>query len=221
MNKLFQSCLFALPLFLLSACSQTPHQESPQVASSLNPYEQQVELSKEASNKVDYSLMRLSYSETALYKPWDSTEHEAGLALLDAQAESNYPLCLELSSAILGQNYTSLMAHLGAWSCNKELGNYELANKHRKVLQGLIESISASGDGLSAETAFIVNSETEMRDYIQIRGLLMFRQDSLVKGGKHLRHAWATDPQKASAVIEMYFDISRALFSKLPKPTLI
>ncbi|WP_096086697.1 DUF4919 domain-containing protein [Agaribacterium haliotis] len=214
--RIFCLCL----TLILFACSQNPNKVEPVSAEdvALNKYQQQIEQIKSDAAHADYTALRKAYSLTALYQPWDSSEHEAGLAILNTLAEDNYGFCLQLSQALLQKNYTSLMGHFGAWNCNKLQGDFDQANFHRQVIQGLMQSISASGDGKQPGSAWLVYSETEMRDYIRLKSLLMFNQEAFIENGRHLRRAWCTDPKNAEAVIELYFDLSPALFTKLAPP---
>ena len=216
--KKYSTLSYFFGCILLSACASqsSDQQKLDTTPASLSAYQQEVNAFKENVSAGNFDVLRASITDTQWYKPWDSTEHQASLALLDSISDENFTLCLQFADAILEQNYTSISGHYGAWACNRALNNEDIASYHKTLIQGLMTSINNSGDGLTPATAYIVNSETEMRDFVRFRSLLMYRQEELVYQGKHLRKLWASAPNDNNQDVELYFDISRALISQRP-----
>lgn len=211
-------------LLTITACSQTAKRdETRPLVPGLNPNQEAVvEREKQKllarDTDADFTRLRQAYTSTPAYKPWDTREHEASLAMFNALQDGDYPLCLQFAEAMLELNYTSLGGHFGAFSCHSALGNNEQSAYHRYVISGLMHSIEQSGDGLSAETAYKTISASEMRSFLQIRGQLMYRQEYEPLGAKQINKIYAIDSETEEHV-EVYFDNSAALFQGI-KPHL-
>lgn len=203
------ACIIAC---LASACGQntitetieTPEQRSARTA--LSQYQKQRSLALTNNNDINFELLRQAYAKSELFEPWDMTEHQAGLALLNAQEDGNLPLCLTLARALVDRNFTSLLGHHGLASCASDEHHTDL---HLWILRGLLTSIEASGDGDSLESPYICNSSTEMRDFIQLKGLLMFRQENIQVGFKQIELAHTMDAE-TKELIMLYFDLTRS-----------
>lgn len=164
------------------------------------------------SDKANFKKLRTAFTGTKLYRPWETTEHEAALSMLNASEDENYELCLAFADALIEANFISLDGHYGAFQCNKELGNTARSEFHSYVLKGLLDSIHASGDGLSPDTAYVTLSSNETRAFIRLQGLLMYRQEPLLIGNKQLEHIFIIEPISDEAS-SLYFDISAATMS--------
>jgi hypothetical protein len=160
-------------------------------------------------DSADFDLLRSSFLDTPAYQPWESREHQAGLLILKAHEDDDAPLCLALSKAVLENNFTNLIGHFGNAVCYAAIGNTEKSELHAWILQGLIDSIRASGDGLTVESAYICNSPTEMRDFVRMLGLLMYRQEYVLTGPKQIEKIHAVDTITNENKI-LFFDTSAA-----------
>lgn len=164
---------------------------------------------KEKSPQADFDKLRTSYTRTAQYQPWESREHEAGLLLLEAYEDGDFSFCLRLADAVLELNFTSLLAHFGSAACHSGLGNEQQSRFHAWVLQGLINSIQSSGDGKSSATPFVCNSPTEMRDFIRMLSLLMYRQEYVSTAPRQIEKIHTLDIDSDRNVV-LYFDTTAA-----------
>jgi Domain of unknown function (DUF4919) len=73
-------------------------------------------------------------------------------------------------------------AHLFSGMALSKLGRVAESEEHRRWYRGLVESVLASGDGDSPETAYVVISVPE--EYAVLRALgLRFQEQSLLEGG--------------------------------------
>ena len=216
MNKILILGITALASIVLGACTSQPAQRplaEQLLASSLHPdttsaYQQAQQNVVEQSSDADFDTLRALYAGSKFYAPWDTAEHEAGLAILNAMEDQDYALCLTLAQSVLKLNFTNLDAHFGAYNCSR--GHDEQTTVfHARVLKGLFKSISNSGDGNAPETAYMVNSANEARAFVRLSSLLMFRQESVTEGGRYYHLIFSAHPTKED-VVELYFDLTKA-----------
>jgi hypothetical protein len=74
-------------------------------------------------------------------------------------------------------------AHFVAMAANREMGAIDIAEFHRTVFRGLIDSIRNSGDGKSLEKAWVVISVHEEYVILRVLGFMPSLQDVLHKDG--------------------------------------
>ena len=212
----------SLLLSSVIACSSSPHPKDV-FSPTLNP-DTQAEYDKErqkvmnGQKDADFTALRMSYTGTKAYAPWDSAEHEAALAMLAAQEDGEYQLCLSLAKAILQKNYTSLDGHFGSLACRQNPSKQEDSDQHRFALEGLMKSIRTSGNGQSPESAFVVISATEMRAFIRFTGLLMYREEAVDLGYRELKKVFVLNPETEESR-EFFFDTTPARLSSFRQDT--
>lgn len=210
-------CGFGLSV-LGAACTHIDHPTDyviPELTSNRDlEYQQQKQNLIERAADVNFDKLRWSFRSSSEFQEWDTLEHEAALAMFNAFEDQNYPLCLKFSQAILDINYTSISAHFGAFSCLSALGKETEAAFHRYVISGLVESIEKSGDGKTAKTAFVTISPSEMRSYIQVRGLTSYRQELVDAGARYIEKFYVIDPA-TDQHLELYFDNSASLIAHM------
>jgi hypothetical protein len=201
-----------IAILALLSCSQTKliqEIEAPELAFSRNAefeYQRQQTLALSRSPSTNFNALRQSFAKSERFEPWNMTEHQAGLAMLNAQEDGELHLCSQIARAILDQNFTSLIAHYGLATC----GTVDEAidtDLYGWILRGLLASIDASGDGQSAETAYVCNGSIEMRDFIRLKGLLMFRQENIIGSFKQIELAHTMDPETKELHM-LYFDLT-------------
>ncbi len=202
---------------LLNACAQTPTQEViiPGLSNNIgNTYQAEKQKLIDRDPNVNFDTLRWEFRSSDAYQAWDTREHEASLAMFNAFEDQNYDLCMRFADAILELNYVSLGGHFGAYSCSTAQSKNQQAAFHRYVISGLIESIEKSGDGQSAESAYVTISPSEMRSYMQIRGLTSYRQELVDVPAKYIEKFYAIDTATEDHV-EVYFDNTASLIGHL------
>jgi Domain of unknown function (DUF4919) len=103
-------------------------------------------------------------------------------ALFDAANQERWERVLDLSLPWLDQCPIDIDAHLLSAVALQKLGRPEEADPHRRWYRGLVESILASGDGRTPESAFVVISVAE--EYSVLRALRLERESqALLDGG--------------------------------------
>lgn len=215
MSTRLYNCLVSIVITLLCSCGTAPHKEESEDAQVLpsgpvTKYEQQKQKLINRDPGVDFTTFRWAFRDSASYKAWDTTEHEANIAMLNAIEDENYDFCIKLATAILKRNYTSLSGHLGMHRCSDAIADHSTADFHGYVIAGIIASIEASGDGLSAETAFVTTTPNEMRGYLLLKGFTSFRQELASTTGRYIEKIHVVDI-KTSELKELYFDNSASL----------
>jgi hypothetical protein len=94
---------------------------------------------------------------------------KAEKAMSEALGSKNYREALKNAETVLAREYVNMDAHFVAYVSNRELGATDKAGFHRTVFRGLVESIVHSGDGKSAEKAWVVINVHE--EYVVLRAL--------------------------------------------------
>jgi len=110
----------------------------------------------QANPNSDFTALRMAFVETDEYDPYNFAAGELKLQMNAALEAKDYELAYEVSGQMLDQGRLSPDAHLGALFALEGLKQPEEAEFHRYVLDGLVGSILNSGDGRSAETAYVV-----------------------------------------------------------------
>jgi hypothetical protein len=147
-------------------------------------YEMLLENVKKKDPKADFKALRMAYSKTQAYNPYDFGRQKAQQAMNRAIKAKDYAQALQLARNRLEKNYVDVQAHMVASLSYKQLGKADRSDYHRYVADGLIKSILKSGDGKSEETAFVVISTDEEYVVLDVLGINLSLQ-ALVRGKKH------------------------------------
>ena len=109
-------------------------------------YKELVYRLKNGERDVDFTELRMAYTESEDYNPSESN-HDARIAMSNAFVMLNSPGALKISSKLLEKNYTDLYAHYGAAVGNKNMDDTEKADFHKFVFQALFASVRGGGPG--------------------------------------------------------------------------
>lgn len=132
---------------------------------------------------IDYGQLRTAYAASAGYDPYYRGGDDEK-QLTSALKTSDCPKVVSTANRILDANFTNITAHVLAASCARKLNDDSSAQYHRKVAQGLLASIARSGDGQSAQTAYVVISVDEEYAFLSTGGYRIKGQ-SLLQYGQH------------------------------------
>jgi hypothetical protein len=179
---------------------------SPKVA-----YEDLLARVRKSDPLVDFKQLRLAYTETKSYSPYGGNI-EARKAMFSAHKARQFEKALEQADKILADNFVEINAHYVAHISHRELGHTDKATFHKYVFDGLIKSITGSGDGLSTETAFVVISTDEEYVLLNFLGLRPSKQALVNKEGHAFDAMTAVDP-KTNQSVTYYFNIDKPFFS--------
>jgi len=159
---------------------------------------------------VNFHTLRWSYRNSRYYTLSDARHHQVSIAMSEAIQQENYTLCIQLAEATIKEDYINLAAHFSAYICYLNEENTEKSNFHLKVTRGLMKSINESGDGLTADSAFITISASEMRNFIEINGWYNLRQEIISVGPKDIEKVYLVNPL-TEEVTQWFFNNSAAI----------
>ena len=111
-----------------------------------------------------------------------------------------------MADQILKGDYVDMDAHVIASMAYRGLGDTSNADFHKTVYLGLVNSITMSGDGNTAKTAYVVISTSEEYVILRAFGLIPGGQALVTEDGHTFDVLTATD-QKTKATVKMYFNI--------------
>lgn len=203
--KIIQIILLSILLF---GCKTTPvvnETAKPQFTYNEAEYETQYERVLSQSKDADFTKLRIAYTDTKNYKPYKATPNKE---MFGAMKSGDHKKCLNTAEAYFVTDYVSIPAHFAAMVCRKELGNQKESDYHKYVLDGIMDSIADSGDGKSAETAFVIISGEELYAFLDLSGLKVKGQ-SLIRGdnGRAYDLMKVINP-RTNEEFGLYFDIT-------------
>jgi len=191
--------VFCLLLLQTAALAQKPVEKV--------SYDVLLERVKKQDAAVNFLELRLAYTETKQYNPYGG-DRETRKAMFAALNGKQYDQALLSSEKILAANYLDINAHFGAYVANRELGNADKADYHKKIFLSLLKSISDSGDGKTMETAFVVISTDEEYALFNFMGVRPTTQALIEEKTHHYDKMTVTDPKSAQEV-SYYFNIDK------------
>jgi hypothetical protein len=197
-----KSCCYMLCISGLLITAVVRADEPPKLT-----YADLLEKVKNDDPKADFQKLRMAFTETPNYKPYD-LEREGQQALKAALENKDHERVLELANKMLGKNYVDARAHLLAFRACKELKKEEEARHHRYVYDGLVQSIRKSGDGKTMATAYVVISTDEEYVLLQELGLRSTGQALMAEKDQKFDRIDAVDEKKNERVI-LYFNVSK------------
>jgi hypothetical protein len=165
-------------------------------------YADLVAMVKAGDKSVDFKELRLAYADSPGGADTD-TQKKAMMAALNSKKFAD---ALKNADTVLASDYVDMDAHFAAYIANRELKNEEQSQFHKFVLQGLLDSITHSGDGKSFETAFQVIQVHEEYVILRFMGLMPSKQSMSEKNGHSYDVLEAANP-KTNEKVTLYFNI--------------
>ena len=200
-----KSCLqnsLLMCLLLLVGCQSTPEYNA--YAKADRAYSDFLIAVENKSHLTDFTKLRDLYTETSHYSPLVTGNAQL---LLSAFKEENFPLCIKLAQQHLENHHVSLLGHYTGMVCNAKGDQQTQYLYHQYMLDGLMESISASGKGTDKNTPIKVISKEEMVFFVDLSGLTMLNQKLERSGNKVLDKVTVRHhPQHPE--FDLYFDLS-------------
>lgn len=171
-------------------------------------YAELVALAKQGK-PVDYTALRDAYAAGASYNPYTGGTAELRRPFEQAFSAGDCESAIAQGQAILEKNFVSIDTHMIVGLCHRRLGQADKAQHHTSIGRGLIQSILASGDGKSPETAFSVISVAEEYSVLGSLGLKKVQQ-SLINNGGHSYDLLVVQ-NNAGATARIYFNVDRVM----------
>ena len=163
---------------------------------------------KLADPKFDFTALRMSYTETTAYDPYNFGLGETRKAMLAVLNDKDYGLTIKLAEQILKDTYILPDAHLASVYAYQGLGQTQESDFHRYVLDGLLHSILSSGDGKSEKSAYIVVLIQEEYAILGTLGIKDYTQ-SFKEAGGHSYDIFEGVDGKTNAPVTLYFNIDK------------
>ncbi len=182
------------------------------------PYSELLGVAKLDPDTVDFKELRSAYAMSPDYAPYALDKE--GLALLNqAHGEGNAQMMATMAERLLKSNYLDIDAHLAAAAAYKGIGDAVRSSYHAKFWKRLLDSIVASGNGRTCQTAFTVISVAE--EYALLKALrIQPVSQSLMDAGGHHFDVFEYVNGQTGETMEMYFniDLPTAWLGKNVKP---
>src|SRR5262245_9631317 len=138
-------------------------------------YSSLVEKAKKQDPFLDFTALRLAFSETADYDPYGPNP-ELRTEMFKSLRAKQYENAIATAQKILAKAFINIDAHLVSAIACRETGKLDQAEYHKWIVEKLSDSIAASGDGKSFETAFVVVAINEEYALLRRFGLQMKSQ---------------------------------------------
>lgn len=129
-------------------------------------YSQLVDRLKAGDRTVDFTELRMAFTETAAYNGMMMGVYRQ---LWNTLNTKDFDAALKVVDAVLQRNYAEPNAHMVASIAQAQLGRQQEAQFHRFIADGLLRSILSQGDGKTEETAYRVIDISE--EYAVFRSL--------------------------------------------------
>jgi Domain of unknown function (DUF4919) len=188
--------LFAAPL--LSSAQKN--------AKSPEKYQALVHRVKQGDQTVNFRDLRIAYSDSPAFSNGPDTSDQKKV-MQQALNSKDFAKAIQNADAVLASNFVDMDAHFVEYVAYSELKNPERADFHKFVLQSLLKSITASGDGLTPETAYEVIDVDE--EYVLLRFLdlgLPKKQSYMHKNGHYYDALTLAGPGSAEERV-VYFNV--------------
>jgi hypothetical protein len=157
--------------------------------------------------KIDFTRLRVLYSETKDASPYGSS-HETRREMNNAVAQRRCPDAIRIADEILKNTYLSPDAHIAKSVCYAELGEARRAEFHKAIYLGLINSILASGDGGKPETAYVVVTIEEEYAVMRALGFTVWAQ-AITRLREHTFELLSGTNEKTGQTARIYFNLDR------------
>lgn len=154
---------------------------------------------------IDFTELRMAFARTSQYDPYGLQYSKLRGEMVTALDTGDFEYALELANEFLSINYIFPEAHIVAIHSYDALNKPEEADFHRYVLNGLIESILASGDGVTPQSAYKIVLIEEEYLILEVRGIKdTINREEFVEGCDAFD---GIDPTSGQ-VVTIYFDPS-------------
>jgi hypothetical protein len=171
-------------------------------------YEALLDGVKKGDPKADFGALRLAFTRTPAYRPYDAAYRDRRDAMLAALEGGDYAEALRRAAGVLDANFVDVRAHVVAYKAHAGLEHPGPARFHRYVFDGLVRSILQSGNGKSPETAFVVISADEEDTLLSALGIRRDGQALVQINGHNYDRVAGRDAETGRA-LTLYFNIDR------------
>jgi hypothetical protein len=157
---------------------------------------------------IDFKALRYARAEQAGYNPYEALADPDKGDLIRAMASNDLARVSTLANQIVERDYTDIDAHAALAAVFERRGESQQAAFELAVANGLLRSIRDSGDGMTAETAYVVIGVAEEYSFLGALGVQVARQ-SLVQSARGPVDALEVVNPANGERRTVYFDVSR------------
>ena len=161
---------------------------------------------EQADTTVDFTQLRLAYTKTSGYRPYDSRIQDLRSRMDVAFNQDDYATAVDLANKLLKKDPLQTEAHVVLDVSLERLGDSLRSRYDHYVAIGLIQSLFARGDGLTKETAFLVISTDEEYIVLNILGVEL-QQQALVDEEEHAYDVMTVHDPSTDSTYDLYFNI--------------
>lgn len=146
-------------------------------------YAQLIAQAESGVTSVDYTALRQAYAQSSGYDGYGTRISELFDELYPALKKMDCSKVITASDQMLKINYTISTPHKFRSVCFASLGDVTRAQREDNIASGLLTSLISSGDGKSAETAFIVVTMNEERLLLAWKHVIESQQSLIMNNG--------------------------------------
>ena len=168
-------------------------------------YEKLVERVKSGDKTVDFRELRLAYADSPAYDNGPDTDPQKK-TMWAALNSKDFATVIKNADTVLASDYVDMDAHFAEYVAHRELNEADLATFHKFVFDGLLKSITDSGDGKTPETAFQVIEVHEEYVLLRFMGAGLPDQSLLHKNG-HSYDEMKYEDLTSKQEVTIYFNV--------------
>ena len=159
---------------------------------------------------IDYAQLRIAFTETSKYDPYGRATERLSDAMLNAYSDGDCTQALARSNEIFAMNFADIESHVVAGLCHRKTGDAARSEQEKSIVSGLLGSILGSGDGKTADTAYLVISTDEEYKCLNALGLRVLGR-GLVRQGKSAFDRFEVKAAGTAGPIVLYFNVDRPM----------
>jgi len=192
-----------------TAPAPTPQTANSEPAAVEPRYDALLAQAKRDGAAVDFKALRYAYADSEHYNPYDAKESELRTSMVKAYRDKNCVTAMKHAQVILDKNYVDIDAHMMMDLCYRRLDQPQQARQHELMAHGLAESVIATGDGRTPQTAFVVIAVREEYNVIAMLGLKQLQQ-ALIRADGHSYDQFSVKTE-SGGTDTIFFNIDRPL----------
>ncbi|HKK21097.1 MAG TPA: DUF4919 domain-containing protein [candidate division Zixibacteria bacterium] len=161
---------------------------------------------EQADTSVDFTALRMAYTRTSEYDPYDSQRQDLRSDMDAAFNSNDFSTAAELANKLIKRDPLQTDAYIVLDVSYEQMGDTAKSRFHHFVANGLIHSVLSSGNGLSRDSAFRVISTDEEYIILNFLGVDLLRQ-ALVEEKDHSYDVMTVKDASIDSTFDLYFNI--------------
>lgn len=157
---------------------------------------------------LDFDHLRRAFVDSPQYSPYGGVRLKGLSQAYQAAEQADFTNCLRHVDQVLSHNYMSLEAHMIGLMCSGQTADFDREDRHRYMVEGLMESIEKSGDGQSQDTAYQTITFSELRGFVRLKGLQVLEQELVYDNRGVYDKMQVRDPESGSEY-PLFFNVSQ------------